>query len=342
MIYLHLFLSMRILAYMNAELAETGVGEAPRWELYRSLADPLRLELLALVSAEEFTLGELAVLVAAPQPKVSRQMAALRSQGLVRIRKEGTRAWAILEPSLRSDPVICDALVSGTRLSEANGSLDRVPQVLEHREQMVRDYFKEASPAHGSVTLPPALRVYVAALRALIPRAELAVDVGTGDGTLLELLAPLFRRIIAIDREPAQLARVRARLREQGDGHVELWEMDYTDPALLEPIVACGGADAVFAVRVLHHAARPSQAMAALAAMARQGGRVVVLDYQLHQDETLRAKGDVWLGFEPHELQRLAQSAGLKDVDVLPLAAPQGLGGADGHLAWQILSATKE
>lgn len=320
---------------------QMGSQASARWQLYRSLAEPVRLQLLALVDREEFTVGELGTLTAQSQPKVSRHVSALRTQGLLRIRKEGTRAWASLTAGAKEDPVVFDALEAGRVLCEGDGSFERIGQVHRQREQEGREFFRMPQ-AHGSVVLPEALRAYLTALSPVMGKADLAIDVGTGDGAFVDILAPLFYRVIAIDREAAQLQRLQQRLSVHGLRHVELWEGEFSDASLLARIQQAGGADAVCAARVLHHAAWPAKAMAAFAAMARPGGRIVVLDYQAHQAEELREQGDIWLGFEPAELRRLAESAGLKEIDVLPIRAPLGLDGADAQVSWQILMGTKE
>jgi ArsR family transcriptional regulator len=104
---------------------------------------------------------------------------------------------------------------------------------------------------------------------------------------------------------------------------------------------AGGGADAVFAVRVLHHAPRPAAVMEKLADLCRVGGAVVVLDYAAHEDESMRDQADLWLGFEPAELSRFARGAGLSKAEITRI--PDGMSGRgpDAHLAWQIMAAWK-
>jgi hypothetical protein len=53
----------------------------------------------------------------------------------------------------------------------------------------------------------------------------------------------------------------------------------------------------------------------------------------------MRDQADVWLGFEPAELKKLARAAGLEDARVTPIPAPRVGRGPDGHIAWQILVA---
>ncbi len=61
---------------MESEPRNEGALHAvPRWELYRLLADPVRVRLLALTSEEELSVGELSDLLRESQPKVSRHAA---------------------------------------------------------------------------------------------------------------------------------------------------------------------------------------------------------------------------------------------------------------------------
>ena len=65
--------------------------------------------------------------------------------------------------------------------------------------------------------LPP-----LAALALLLPERRLAVDAGTGDGSLLDVLAPAFDKVIAVDRSEAQLDRARARVAARSYENVKL------------------------------------------------------------------------------------------------------------------------
>src|SRR5882757_11115388 len=106
--------------YMK-EVMDGAVGSTTRWELYRVLAEPVRLKLLALAAEEELAIGELAELLGESQPNVSRHVAPLKQAGLVVVRKQGTRALVGLRDGVADDPVIADALASGRALSEADG-----------------------------------------------------------------------------------------------------------------------------------------------------------------------------------------------------------------------------
>ncbi|NOU31455.1 MAG: helix-turn-helix transcriptional regulator, partial [Polyangiaceae bacterium] len=112
---------------------------SPRWELYRALAEPLRLRLLALAAEEELAIGELAELLDESQPNVSRHAASLKQAGLVSVHKQGTRSLLRLRDDARRDPVVLDAVRSGRALCEADGSLGRVESVVLARDAVGRE-----------------------------------------------------------------------------------------------------------------------------------------------------------------------------------------------------------
>jgi DNA-binding transcriptional ArsR family regulator len=318
---------------------DAAVGSTTRWELYRVLAEPVRLRLLALAAEEELAVGELAVLLSESQPNVSRHIAPLKAAGLLLARKQGTRALVRIAEAASADPVVADALASGRALCEGDGSLSRIADVLRERDRVAREFFAQTS-SMKAVVVPErddATAAYVAALARLLPRRELAVDAGTGDGGLLDVLAPAFECVVAVDRSEAQLDRARARVAARGYGNVKLLKSELGAAELREHVGE--GADVVFASRLLHHVPRPVDLVRQLARLARPGAAVVVIDYERHDDESMRDEADLWLGFEPAELRRFASEAGLEDIDVVRLPSAWCGRGKDAHLPWQVLVA---
>jgi ArsR family transcriptional regulator len=298
--------------------------------------------LLGLTSEDELSIGELAELTREAQPNVSKHLKLLREAGLVAVRRQGTRAFARLSPDLNGDPVLADAIRSGRALCAEDGSLERVPSVIQSRDDEARAFFEQA--ANESALRPvPEWSAYLTAVRSLLPNRSLAVDLGTGDGALVELLAPLFERVIAVDRSEKQLKAAERRLASHGYDHVELLQAGYDDPELATRVRELGGADVVFAVRLLHHAPKPQQVVSLLGSLVRPGGQVVVIDYCSHDDELMRARqADLWLGFERDELIDFATSAGLVNPEVFLIPAARYGPGPDAHLKWQVLAAQRE
>lgn len=320
----------------------TATDRLARWELYRLLAEPARLRLMALAGEEELAVGELAELLGEVQPNVSRHVASLRQSGVLQVRRQGTWTLVRLAEGADADAVVADALRTGRELCTRDGSLARVPEVLRAREATAREFFARPGRSGAQAGPPAELAAYLAAIAPLLDARSLAVDAGTGDGRLLEVLSPLYRHVVALDRSAAQLDIARERAALRGFSNVDLVEGELDDPAVRKAVHRRSreGADAVFAARVLHHAHRPGDAMRGLAALARPGGRVVVLDYEAHEDEGLRAhQADLWLGFEADDLRRHARAAGLVEVSVTKIPAAWCGQGPDRHVPWQLLVA---
>jgi ArsR family transcriptional regulator len=292
---------------------------SPRADLFRLLGDEGRLRLLALCAEEELTVGELAALLGESQPQITKKSQPLREAGLLTARRDGTRtllrALAHDEAHGANAAVVAAALEEGRALCLRDGSLAKIASIVAQREEASRRYFeeklaageREAEPAAGSELL-----AWLPVLAPLLPGRTLAVDVGTGEGTLLPLLSPLYERVIAVDRSPASLARCSARIAAWGLPNVRLLEGHVEDAGLVREIDSRGGADLALMARVLHHAARPQDAVVAGARLLRPGGHLLVVDYLPHDDESMRDQGDVWLGFEPSKLRGWLEAAGLE------------------------------
>ena len=254
-------------------------------------------------------------------------------------RREGTRTLVLVHAAeASSDAVVADALASGKSLCEKDGSFARIGQVLRAREAASREFF--ARPPKARVdTVPSEIGAYLLALAPLLARGGLALDAGTGDGRLLEVLAPVYERVVAVDRSDAQLARARERVASRGFSNVTFVRGELDGRELLRTLGFEGpgssrgaGADAVFASRVLHHAPQPARVVAQLASLCAPGGALVVLDYTRHDDESMREQADAWLGFEAAELRRFARAAGLVDARVTGIPAAFCGDGPDKHL----------
>jgi ArsR family transcriptional regulator len=308
--------------------------QSARVELFRLLGDEDRLRLLALCAEEELTVGELATLIGESQPQITKKTQPLREAGLLIARRDGTRT--LLRAHVAPDVIVGAALEEGRVLCTRDGSLARVAGVVAQREEVSRRFFElpeaELDPAPADRELLGWLSIFAPLLPRAgseasaaaahghpLPRPGLAIDVGTGEGTLLPILSPLFERVVAIDRSPARLARCGARIAQWGLPNVRLREGDVDDPALVQEISQRGGADLVVMARVLRYAARPQDVVAAAARLVRGGGHVIVVDYLPHDDESLREQGEVWLGFPPDKLRAHLAAAALEPIAVHPL-----------------------
>jgi SAM-dependent methyltransferase len=308
-----------------------------RAELFRLLGDSDRLRVLALCSLDELSVGELADLLKDSAPQLTRKTQPLRDAGLLLARKDGTRV--LLKTAAVDDVVIVAALEEGRALCAADGTSARVPRVLLAREDVSRRYFESPTATPPTASPSTSALSFLPLLASLLPQRRLLVDVGAGDGMLLPLFAPLFDRVVAIDRSAVRLSQCADVVAAHGIANVRLVAGAADDAHVVEEVFRAGRADVVVVVRTLHHAARPQDLLESCARLLADNGTLLVLDYAAHDDETMRDHGDVWLGFSPEKLLTFAREVGLVQGRVHAMPAVPGM--PDGHLHWNVLSARR-
>jgi ArsR family transcriptional regulator len=145
----------------------------------------------------------------------------------------------------------------------------------------------------------------------LLPPAEV-VDIGCGEGYLTVEIARWARRVVAVDRSPAVLARAKALAGRRRAANIS-FKRGELDRLPLES----ASMDVALLCQTLHHAADPAQAVAEAARVVRMGGKVLVLDLRTHEETWVREKlGDRHLGFSDEQLAAMLTRAGLADVKV--------------------------
>jgi len=258
-------------------------------------------------------------------------------------RRQGTRVFVRLTDAAHADPVVADAVGAARALFQREGTLERIGQLIRQRDAVGREFFARGVLHTADVAMvPDELAAYLMAIAPLLPRRQLAVDVGTGEGRLLDVLAPLFEHVVAVDREPAQLERAALRSKLRGYDNVTLLQGDLQSTAVHEAVSRRGLGDVVFASRILHHAPRPAEAIGQLATLTKPDGTLIVLDYAPHDDESMREQqADLWLGFAPEELARFATHAGFSAAQSSTIPALFRGAGPDRHLPWQVFSARR-
>ena len=314
--------------------------QEPRYQLFRLLGEPQRLKLLGLAATEELSVGELAELLHESQPNVSRHVNLLRQAGLLHDRHQGTRVFVRLAETARADRVISDAIVEGKRLCEESASLARIPQIVASRDQRSRAYFAEQAQDDIDTGAMDNVPVYALALSMMAADRGIALDAGTGDGALLDLLAPTYESVIAVDRSETQLHRARQRVALRGYSNVEFACAEVESEHVR--IEVEGRADAVFASRMLHHTANPRSTLAAFAQLLAPGGRLCIIDYMCHEDERMREqRADVWMGFGELDLATLLKQAGFAPIVFKTVPKGYVLSGFDAHVPWFVATARR-
>ena len=149
------------------------------------------------------------------------------------------------------------------------------------------------------------------------------LDIGTGTGRMLELMAPHSERSIGIDTSHDMLVLARAALGEAQLSQVSVRHGDVHRP----PFEA-----ASFDVAVMHHVLHllddPGEAIADTARLLRPGGRLLVADFAPHALEFLRERhGHRQLGIADAEMRAWAAAANLTVETERTLQPPEQAGG---------------
>jgi len=278
-----------------------------------------RLRLLALLAEAELTVSELVAILGQSQPRVSRHLKLLVDAGLAEREREG--AWAFFRLADSGGGLVRD-LIGRVAPDDATLTADRarLEMTRETRRKQAAAYFAERAADWDRIRAmhAPEERVEAAVLELVGKRRLNALlDLGTGSGRMLELIAPLADRAVGVDQNPAMLALARARIEERGLRNCLLRQGD-----LYAPPVERDAYDLVVIHQVLHFLDEPARAIREAARTLRPGGRLLVIDFAAHNEERLREDfAHRRLGFSGDDMVAYFTEAGLADPSVT-LVAP--------------------
>jgi ArsR family transcriptional regulator len=278
----------------------------------RTAAEPTRIRLLALCAESELTVTELTQILGQSQPRVSRHLKLMVDAGLLERFREGT--WAFYRLAQPGAPTQIAAqileMISGDDPAIVRDS-ERLGEIKAARAQAAAEYFRKNAKQWDEIR-----RLHVD--DELVESKLLDVlgdgpvdsllDIGTGTGRILELLAPRVGRGIGIDLSREMLSVARANLEKAGIANCRVRLGD------MYGLSADGDrCDLVTIHQVLHYADRPGLVIAEAARILIPGGRLVVVDFAPHDLETLRTDhAHRRLGFDDDEIAPLCRAAGLE------------------------------
>jgi DNA-binding transcriptional ArsR family regulator len=277
----------------------------------RAAGEQTRLRALALLTEGELAVGELAQALGQSQPRVSRHLKLLTEAGLVERAPEG--AWVFYRLA-RAHTIERQFAEAALAMLDANDPLlardaERLGAIRAAREQAAGAYF-EANAADWERLR--ALHLPEADIDSAILDAagagpfELMIDVGVGQGRMIQLFADRVRRAEGFDTSRQMLAIARAALGDlQAKAMVRLGDV-YAPPSAPE----C--ADLVTIHQVLHFLSDPRRALEQSARLLTRGGRLLIVDFAPHDLEFLR---------EQHAHRRL----GFTDADIAEWCATAGV-----------------
>ncbi len=287
----------------------------------RAVGEPTRLRLVALCAHGELSVSELTQILGQSQPRVSRHLKLLVEAGLLDRFREGAAVYYRLAD--RTDQAylartIVDLLPPDD--SELNRDLQRLDQVKQKRADLARAYFSENAARWDRIRalhVPEALleKEFVKILGAR-PVADF-LDIGTGTGRILELMAERVERGMGIDVSAEMLTVARANLEAANLRNVHVRQGDMYNMPVDDQSV-----DLATLHLVLHYSDDPAQVIEEAARVLRPDGRLVIVDFLTHNEEQLRVEHRHHrLGFDDLEIEGWCKQCGLQ------IETPVGLQG---------------
>ncbi|MBU8538290.1 ArsR/SmtB family transcription factor [Falsiroseomonas tokyonensis] len=272
----------------------------------RAAAEPTRLRLLSLCARGSFCVSDLCGILGQSQPRLSRHLKLLVEAGLLERMPEGANVFF----HLPADADLVRQILA--RLPEEDPLLaaDRraAARLAAERARAASDAFRR----HGAdwdemraLELPAA--AIEAALVDILPgQIDRLLDIGSGTGRLLEVLAARCGSALGVDASREMLALARARLSERGLNHCAVRQADMYRLPLPD-----AGFDAVTLQMVLHYAEDPAAALAEAARVLKPGGSLLVVDLAPHaRADLLGRHAHRWPGFDDAQLAGWLGAAG--------------------------------
>lgn len=295
--------------------------------LLKAAGDPLRLEILAVLSTDSFGVLELCTLFEVKQSGMSHHLKVLANAGLLTTRREGNSVF------YRRDLTLNDASDLKQAIFHSADQLPLSPLVKQHMSAVYRQrseashaFFKEnAHRFKAQQDLIASFDIYGPHVHDLILKTshltkERALEVGPGTGEMLPSLSQVFTQVVALDNSTAMLNTAR----QYADKHA-LTNIDFqlNDTHYCQQNV--GTLDCIVVNMVLHHTPSPALVFADICAALTPGGVLIVTELCEHdQDWTREACGDLWLGFEPTDLSLWGNDNGMNQGQKLFFALRNG------------------
>ncbi|ESQ93565.1 ArsR family transcriptional regulator [Asticcacaulis sp. AC460] len=270
----------------------------------KAAGEATRLRLLRLLAREELSVMELVSILDQSQPRISRHLKLMAEAGLIERFPDG--AWVFYR--LSSAPAIRPLVDTILKLMGEThaGDLRQLEAVRGARRASAETYFETIAPQWDEIRShyvdDAEVEAVVLDLAGQQPYQNL-VDLGTGSGRMLTLLAGRAKTATGVDLSQHMLNLARSRTHEAGLKSVEFRHGDISDTRL-----PAGCADLVIVHQVLHFLSDPRQAVAEAGRLLKPGGRLLIVDFAHHDLEIMRekynhrrlgvAEGDMaaWLG----------------------------------------------
>ncbi len=272
------------------------------------LSDPTRIRILLLLSNEALNVAELQEILGMGQSRISTHLLQLRNEGLVNSARSGKNNVYTISTS---DALLEVAKQAAAEIPEVKADAKTLSHILRKRRDTTRSYFDSLAGKFGKNYVPGRSWKSLAEAMLKIMNYRVVADLGAGEGTLAQLIAPRAEKVIAVDNSPKMVEFGTNLAKEHG-----LNNLEYRLGDLESPPIENSSVDLAIFSQALHHAEKPDRALQAAYQLLAPGGKIVILDLLQHSfDQAKELYADTWLGFSEVEIYKMLNDAGFQDVE---------------------------
>jgi len=300
----------------------------------KAAGEPTRLRILALLRRGDLAVGELVQILDQSQPRLSHHLKTLTNAGLLERLPEGS--WVFYRARSKDwAGRLLNALFAELDLTHAPFFEDTkaLQSVRQARATSAEGYFSNIAENWDRLRALhyPETAIETAILDLVGDRpVDRLVDLGTGTGRMLTLLADKAKDAEGLDLSHHMLTVARANLNRAQARHVRVRQGHVADTPFESE-----SADLVIVHQVLHYLEQPESVLTEAARILRPAGRLIVIDFAPHDLEFLReTQGHRRLGIREEDMTEWADSAGLALTAPLRFDPPASLDQGLSVLIW--------
>lgn len=277
----------------------------------KAAGEPTRLRILALLRRGDLSVGELVQILDQSQPRLSHHLKTLAMSGLIERLPEGS--WVFYRAHIKGwagrvlNALFAELDVTGAPFDDDAIALQNVRRT---RAESAESYFSNIAENwdHLRSLHYPEAAIETAIIERLGARKfERVVDLGTGTGRMLALLAPLAQEAEGLDMSHHMLTVARANLNRAELRNARVRQGDVANTPF-----ETNSADLVIVHQVLHYLEKPEDVIDEAARILKPGGQLLVVDFAPHDLEFLReTQGHRRLGIREDDMIVWSDAAGL-------------------------------